>query len=108
MSSPFPLSTALIQISVCIGLCTHPDHDDPIWINGFIITPGPGLIVGGIGVAAIGSLVLSYCGHLGTIVTASQYCKSATLGRATITSQFVGYYSGYVVTGAHVSHITGV
>jgi len=108
MANPFPLSTALLHLSVCLGICTHPEHEDPITVTGFIITPGPGLIVGGIGVAAIGSLVLSECGHLGTIVTASHYCSSNGLGRATITSEFIGYYSGQVMTGAHVTHITGV
>lgn len=54
------------------GTCYHPSHPAPVKVEGTIITASSIEKAEGQGIARLGDLVLTSCGHYGKIVTASE------------------------------------
>jgi len=53
------------------GTCKHPSHDSPITIGGTIITASGNSMTNSKGIARLGDLVRTDCGHTDRIITAS-------------------------------------
>jgi len=85
---------------VGVGICCC--HIDPpcIEMSGVIVTGAGTITVEGGKVSRITSIVLAGCGHTGIMVTGSATEISEGLGTARVADQFVGCFTGSLVTGA--------
>lgn len=82
----------------CRGVCTA--HKTPIVVEGIIITGSPNSFINGRQVARIGDTVLSNCGHKGTIITGEPTAMFNARPHARIADQFVGTYSGIIISAS--------
>ena len=104
-------NTAVVTQSIGIGLCYHPIHliIGPVYpypTSGIVITGFPKESAGPNSITTTGGLVLSTCGHLGTLVTGSSTVTAGNIARCKVGSHFTGDFIGEIVTGAD-NHITG-
>lgn len=86
--------------SIGVGICTHPSHDPPVNMTGIVIGGAPTVRANGKNVGQVTNIVLGDCGHTGVIVTSSGTVRANGLGMAYIGSEFVGDFSGIIVTGS--------
>ena len=107
---PNPRNTAVVIQSIGIGLCYHPIHlvlgPYPYPTSGVVITGFSKKISKNNSVTTTGGLVLSTCGHLGTLVTGSSTITNGNIAQCKIGSHFTGDFIGEIVTGAD-NHISG-
>lgn len=105
---PNPTATAVTLKSIGVGICYHPSHCPfcPYPTNGIVISGFPSKTIGPNTSAVVGGIVLSNCGHIGILVTGSDFVKSGNISQCKVGSQFTGDFVGEIVTGAD-NHITG-
>lgn len=103
------LQSAVILQSLGSGVCYNPIHCPvcPLPMMGVVISGVGTKKIGGLDSACVTGMVLAYCGHVGILVTGSNTVKAAGLAQCTIGSQFVGDFTGVLITGASVNHMTG-
>lgn len=84
------------------GTCSHPSHRSPIAVSGRIVTGSPDYRVNNRGVARLGDLVLTSCGHRDKIATASETVKANNRGVARLDdlTGSDGIYRARIVTGS--------
>jgi len=92
-----------IGIGVC---CCHPPIPC-IGMSGVLITGAGRITVEGSKVSRITDIVLAGCGHTGVMVTGSGTEISEGLGTVRVTDQFVGCFTGSLVTGAATDQTGG-
>jgi len=80
-----------------IGKCRK--HDNAIF-SGKIISASPNTNTNNRSQARIGDVVLSDCGHTGTIITGKSTSTSNDRQNAIVGSKFEGDYYGEIVTGS--------
>lgn len=81
-----------------VGYCTdHDGHD----ATGFIITSQSTVLINGLPCAKMGDIVLSTCGSSGIIVGGSSKAMLSGLPMATMSTSFVGTFSGILVNGSN-------
>jgi len=83
-----------------IGICCCHIKPPCIGVSGVLITGAGTITVEGSKVSRITDIVLAGCGHVGVMVTGSTTEFSELLGTARVTDQFVGCFTGCLVTGA--------
>lgn len=86
--------------SIGVGICSHPDHSPSINQSGIVIGGAPTVRANGLSCGQITNIVLGNDGHVGIIVTSSGRVTADGLGVAFIGSQFVGDFTGTIVTGS--------
>ena len=83
-----------------VGICCCHSKPTCIPMAGPIITGSPNDNSGGLPQARLTDMVIGYCGHSGTIVSAASYCVANSLGKARIGDMVVGCVIGNIVTGS--------
>lgn len=91
------MSDAAIQTSIGVGFCVG--HTGVIPMIGFVVTSSLNVIIGSLGSARVGDIVMGYCGHVGLIVDGLSTVQVNNLTKARIGSNFVGIFSGVITTG---------
>jgi len=86
--------------NVGVGICSHPSHSPPIAQNGTLIGNAETIIGNGLMSGQLTNIVLSDCGHVGYVITASETVIIDKLQAAYITSDFVGDFAGTIVQGS--------
>lgn len=101
--------TAVILQSIGSGICYNPVHCPvcPLPMTGIVISGVGTKKIGDMDSACITGIVLAHCGHTGILVSGSNTVKVSNLGQCTTGSQFVGDFTGVLITGTSVNHITG-
>jgi uncharacterized Zn-binding protein involved in type VI secretion len=61
----------------------------------------------GLGAGYSTSIVLGYCGHIGIIVDGSSTVKTDNLNKARVGSNFVGIFTGVIITGDATIQVGG-
>jgi len=89
-----------------VGICCCHSKPTCIQMAGPIITGSPNDNSGGLAQARLTDMVIGYCGHTGSIVSAASYCNANSLGKARIGDKVVGCVIGNIVTGSP-NHIVG-
>ena len=82
------------------GQCTLHPPASSIPMSGFILNASVKSFVDGKGMARMYDMVVGDCGHIGFIVSASSKTFVDGFGAAYITSQFVGPFSGTIISGS--------
>jgi uncharacterized Zn-binding protein involved in type VI secretion len=82
------------------GTCKSSEHEDPIEVDGTIITGSPDINGNSLPVATIGCVVQSSCGHTGTINSGSPSVNGDGLAVARIGDTFEGTYYGTITSGS--------
>jgi len=90
-----------------VGICVCGPHDIPLSTGGYIIVGSPDVQSTGLAGARVGDLVISYCGHIGYIVSGSGTNKTNNKGKAVVGSQVAGCTIGQIITG-NPTHGTGL
>jgi len=98
-----PAASRLTDIWTGICCC----HDDPtcISMSGTIISSSSNSKAGGLGQSRLTDITQGYCGHTGTIVSASPTVLSNSLGKVRIGSVITGCNIGIVITGLSTKEI---
>lgn len=84
------------------GVCSHPSHGSPIDVSGRIVTASPDYRINNRGVARLGDMVLTDCGHKDRIATASAKTRANNRGIARLDdlTGSDGIYKSRIVTGS--------
>ena len=80
------------------GTCTG--HKNSISTGGMVLGRSPNVFANGLPAARLGDIVISYCGHIGTIVTGSSKIFVNGIPAARLGDSFIGTYSGTIIGGS--------
>ena len=94
------MSAAARLTDIGVGTCCDSSHNGCVSMTGFIISSANTVIAEEIPVARCGDIVMGNCGHIGIIITCSNTVIAENSGLARIGDQFVGTFSGTIVSGA--------
>jgi uncharacterized Zn-binding protein involved in type VI secretion len=80
------------------GTCTG--HTPAISIGGIVIGLSSNVFINGLPSARLSDIVISNCGHIGTIIASSSKIFINGLPAAKMSDTFTGTYSGIIVNGS--------
>jgi len=84
--------------SIGVGVCSC--HDSPRDESGTVMATFPLMTVGNQSVARMYDIVVASCGHVGIIISGSITVTAGNIGLARVNDNFVGCFTGIIVTGA--------
>ena len=87
------------------GICCC--HSGCIFMTGYIIEGNANHLSGGSPVSYLGATVIGYCGHTGTIISASSKVSTNNIQVAYLGSAVSGCLIGSIVTG-NGNHTVGI
>jgi len=97
------MSNASIVTSLGGGICFA--HIPPIPAMGMIVTGSPNVSLTNLASARNTDIVLSFCGHVGIIITGSSVVNTNNLQRTKIGSIFTGIFMGTIITGVSTVNV---
>ena len=88
-----------------VGTCCDSSHNGCVSMAGFIISSANTVMAEDQLIARCGDIVMGECGHIGIIASCSNTVIVENSGAARIGDQFVGTFSGILVTGANTVNV---
>jgi len=83
-----------------VGICCCHPPAPCVGMAGSLVTGAGTVVAEGQPVSRIGDVMLGFCGHVGIMVTGSATVVAEGSNVCRIGDQFVGCFTGVVVTGA--------